>query len=214
MSIVVLFNGPAGSGKDTLAKLLVAKLNNWHRNEARKRANHREFKEALFSMALALSGLTKAEWDYLYHRERKEIPTNALGGYSPRGFLIHISESIIKPLYGAGEFGKRALKATVDNPGHYHVFSDSGFLSEAVALTDLHHVVVFRLFREGYNFDGDSRNYIDPAAAGQYDIVVHDIVLEDGQPHKAVEEVMNVVCEDYRKRMALVRTAVEGALHD
>ncbi|UPI11706.1 deoxynucleoside monophosphate kinase [Aeromonas phage yong1] len=214
MSIAILFNGPAGCGKDTLAKLLVAKLNNWHRQHPARRANHREFKEALFNMALTLSGLTQHEWDYLYHRERKELPTPLLGGYSPRGFLIHISETIIKPMYGTDAFGKRALKKTVDNPGQYHVFSDSGFLSEAVALTERHHVVVFRLFREGYTFDGDSRNYINPEAAGQYDIVVHDIVLQEGNPHPAIEEVMNAVCEDYRKRMALVRTAVEGALHD
>lgn len=211
MSKAIILNGPPGVGKDTLANLLVQALEQWDKP---KQAKHREFKSALFDIALAISGMSTSEWHYNYHRDRKEVAHPALAGKSPREFLIHISEVVVKPLYGDDFFGKRALLKTKGDPAHYHVFSDGGFLSELIPLTELHEVVVFRLFRDDCSFKGDSRNYINPIAAQEHGIVVYDLHLELGKPHIAVQEMMNAVSENYAKRMGMLRNSVEGALYE
>lgn len=147
---VIILNGPPFSGKDDAAKHLCANYPNFH---------HREFKAQLFKLTKTIWGITDTEWDFLYTRENKEIPSHMLGGMSPRQALIHTSEVVIKPNYGKEYFGVYAAK-TLD-PG-INVFSDGGFVEEIAPLIRSvgDKILVVRIHRPGHTFKGDSRSYL------------------------------------------------------
>lgn len=72
------------------------------------------------------------------------------------------------------------------------VFSDSGFQSEMEPLIEqfgIDNVVLVRLNRDGYDFSGDSRSYLEPVE-GQPFISVD---LIDGDPEAAVYEIFTFV---------------------
>lgn len=150
MKPVILLNGAPNSGKDVTAKLISEMTG----------LPHLEFKGRLFSIALAMSGLTQTEWDALYTRELKEVPTDKLFGLSPRQFLIKISEEVIKPNFGKQYFGDVLGKLAY---GTGAVVSDSGFNKEAEQVVDIcgvDNVFVVRFTRDGCSFEGDSRNFL------------------------------------------------------
>lgn len=157
MSIIVL-NGPPGSGKDTVADFLSANYG----------FNHIAFKDELYKEAARVSGLP---YDFLKFlatdRKLKELPNSnfTLSGrnVSPREFLIHVSENIIKPLKGLGYFGEK----TAERADHFDkvAISDGGFEEEFYPLVDLaadsgRPLLVVHLFKEGCSFEGDSRDYL------------------------------------------------------
>lgn len=153
---VIILNGPPLSGKDEAAKYLCSKLPDFQ---------HREFKTQLFLLTKTIWGVTEAEWDFLYTRENKEIPTHLLGGMSPRQALIHTSETVIKPNYGTEYFGVYAAKTLAF--GCCNVFSDGGFIDELSAIkrkAGEDNLLVVRIHRDGYTFSGDSRTYLPDSA--------------------------------------------------
>ena len=103
MDIIVL-NAPPSSGKDHIADLLLEAIPNSH---------HREVKEMLFSVAIKAAGVTPQLWNALYDRHYKEDPCPFLmidGKHvSPREWMIHCSENLIKPIFGEDAFGKAAV---------------------------------------------------------------------------------------------------------
>lgn len=125
-------------------------------------------------------------------RDKKEQPQKELGGLTYREFMIHISEDIMKPLYGDDVFGKRAAQVCVDALyfGHKNVvFSDGGFIDEVKALHEEGlEVIVIRLHRDGYTFVGDSRRYIYPDFCRSF-----DVTLNEGMPHQAVQEILEKI---------------------
>lgn len=192
MSInVIILNGPPGSGKDTLADILISEL------EARSpgQVHHLRFKDELYAATaehygVALDYLMKVSTD----TKLKELPQEPLGNISPREALINVSENIIKPKHGEGYFGSQ-LGQRISSIHNRHVYgwslrsdlyfviSDSGFYEELYALLNsrIDTMVYVRLNREGKSFKKDSRKYLQEGvvnAISEYCGVTDSVYLE------------------------------------
>lgn len=174
MAKIVILNGPAGCGKDTIARLLSS-----------EGFEIEQFKGPMFDIAIALSGQDDEDFMHCYNdRYMKEAPQVRLGGLSYREFMIKISEEWAKPLLGQEVFGNLA-SSRCSSKTHV-VFSDGGFLGEVSNLVfSGHDVVVVRLHRLGFGWGADSRSYIYPESCRSF-----DIELIDNFPERAVEEIM------------------------
>jgi hypothetical protein len=176
---VILLNGPPGSGKDTIGTLL-------HLAEC---GGLKSFKTQLIDIALRVSGVSWATWTSRYcNRELKETPWDKLGGLSQREYLIKISEDWVKPVHGEEYFGEAAL-ANCLGEGPF-IFTDSGFPNEVQPFIDADmDVLIFRLERDGFTFEGDSRDYL-PDIPGTR---AWHVELEDGKPEEAVETIQQLL---------------------
>ena len=167
--LVIIFNGPPNSGKDYAAKVVTATFED---------AVHLEFKKALREVAHHMASLHSTEyvqWNFqdavtecneIEYSERKadkdEIHRHAFGMRSWRQFLIWISETVMKPIFGQDIFGRAAAKLVQETDARIIAFSDGGFQVEVDELLKLEGVtvVVLQLKREGYDWGNDSRGYI------------------------------------------------------
>lgn len=153
MAKVIILNGPAGCGKDTLAIALV---------EMGFAKGTASFKNPMFNIALAALGpdVYHEFLDGYDDRARKEKPEGFLNGLSRRQFMIAISEQFIKPVLGSDYFG-RYLAENFPDGDEVFVVSDGGFASEVAPIVAAgHDVRIVRLHRDGYTFEGDSRGYL------------------------------------------------------
>lgn len=173
--MIVILNAPAGAGKDTIASLLSS-----------YGYEPKSFKDPMFNILKSLSGLSDSEFFMNYNdRDIKEAPQDIFNGLSYREVMIKISEEWVKPWLGKEFFGDVASRSC-DKCSNY-VFSDGGFIDEVEKLhNDGHEVVVLRIRREGYTFDGDSRDYVYPEFCRS-----EDIYLEEGNPDVAVMSIRN-----------------------
>lgn len=174
MTTVVLLNAPKGVGKDELADHIL-NLGLADRKDM--------FKHTLYAIAARAAGIPPEDfYDFVTlcnDRLLKEKPCKyfVLNGscISPRQWLIHISESIVKPLTRATYFGE-TLASRVKETEKLVIVSDSGFIEEIKPLVDLgHRVVVVRIHREGYTFEGDSRKYITNQQAKDLGLELYDL---------------------------------------
>lgn len=182
MTKVIVLNGPPGVGKDTIAASL-----------GRMGTRVHTFKEALLDECANLIRNDKVEefYDRADDRDLKEVFWPVINA-SPRHFLIHVSEVLIKPQYGSDYFGRVKAEDVIDDvcAGYEVVFSDGGFSDEVSALAERGlDVNVVRLHRMGFDFDGDSRDYIKDNKAWR----THDIILEDDKVHQAVLDIVREV---------------------
>lgn len=157
MKSILILNGPPNSGKDTLADYLVE-------NHGYQKLS---FKEELFNLLFKFYNIADQEsfFEKLYTREAKETKVPLLhtgrGMLSPREALIHISEDVIKPVFGKGIFGEFLAKKIL--PNTKYVVSDGGFLEEIIPVVLEVTPLGFnlcRLHREGCTFKNDSRNFL------------------------------------------------------
>lgn len=167
---VIVLNGCPGSGKDCLSDLLVGIM-----EQNGIPAAHREVKEMLFSVAIKAAGITPQLWAALYDRHYKEAPCPYLmvdGKHvSPREWMIHCSEDLIKPVFGSHAFGDAAVNALrKDYPEGEGViiYSDGGFIEEVERLSEYAYstggdFMLVRVHREGYGWGIDSRSYLNLA---------------------------------------------------
>lgn len=191
MDIIVL-NAPPSSGKDHIADLLLEAIPNSH---------HREVKEMLFSVAIKAAGVTPQLWAALYDRHYKEKPCPYLmidgKNVSPREWMIHCSEDLIKPVFGNDAFGKAAvmsLKKDFPKGKGVIVYSDGGFKEELQCLGEYASstggdLFLFRIHREGYGWGNDSRSYLNLSDNG---IVGHefDVTNPEGAPYSCASEIL------------------------
>lgn len=153
MAKVIILNGPAGCGKDTLARALV---------EMGFAKGVASFKNPMFNIAMAALGQDayREFLDGYDDRARKEKPEGFLNGLSRRQFMIAISERFIKPVFGDDYFGKY-LAGNLPDGDEVFVVSDGGFASEVAPIVAAgHDVRLVRLHRDGHTFEGDSRGYL------------------------------------------------------
>lgn len=192
MKTAVILNAPPFSGKDTIADLCVKHLG----------AVKQEFKESLYE---AVAEHFKYDLKLFKHfatsRKYKDnlsshfsLSEHSKGlGYTPREALIYVSEEVMKPLYGPDYFGECAAEKLVDG---LNVFADGGgWWDELTPVAQaVDRIIICRLYRQGYTFDGDSRQYYDanqvPEVADENNkLSICDIHLEEGNPIAALDSI-------------------------
>ena len=208
MNKIILLNGPKMSGKDVIAARLKQVIRR-SRDVNMLQAHHMMFKNRLFDIALAISGICDEIWfDRYDDRSLKELPWSRLpvnpetgDYYTQRTWLMFVSEDMIKPVLGNRFFGEAAARSVYDDQSssifklsghsHVHIFSDSGFESEVQPLFELINTEVYliQLFRDGCTFSGDSRDYLKYNDSYAANHVVHN----DGKIKDAVEEILGFV---------------------
>jgi len=151
--MILIFNGPPGSGKDEAAAFFARTFN----------FEHVSFKKQLFLETIKHYNVDEDWFMKGYNnrslKERKEIE---LGGKSRREAMIHVSEDNIKPKYGKDYFGRKVAEQ-IDGNKNYAI-SDGGFVEELKPIIDkvgIGSIVIVQLTRAGCSFSGDSRRYFN-----------------------------------------------------
>jgi len=158
MAKLILLNGPPRSGKDECAKMLYTKkLGNpsipfphWFR-----------MSQPIKDAVRATWGMTEAE--QAAFEKNKDVPQRAFGGKSYRQVQISFSEDWMKPQFGPRIFGEIAKITIRRSIADVFVCSDCGFEEEVEALFDVFDkkdILIVKLHRPGFTFEGDSRRYI------------------------------------------------------
>jgi hypothetical protein len=183
--LVIILNGPPGCGKDTIAVELGLRHDF---------VEHHEMKRPIYDVVAKELFLDPEEFEWRARdRKLKEVP-HYWYNRSPRELMISTSEDLIKPLYGDEHFGRLASACVTDSTAEVCVFSDGGFKEELWPLIDDgHKVIVLRLYRQGFGFAGDSRNYLRDRDVPH--IEMRDVHLRSGCQYSAVRDVEEVISE-------------------
>lgn len=159
---IFLFNGPPGCGKDAACKV-IQRLNS--------ETIYAYFKEWLYEESSKVLDLTFEAWSKICQDiELKDLPMfRDVDGstITPRGMLIHLAESVLKPKHGrdciAIKMAER-LQQQVKGLDHYTVVvPDLGFPEELITLQKYFpdaNIVLVHIYRPNCTYVGDSRNYI------------------------------------------------------
>lgn len=187
--MIIILNAPPGAGKDTIQRMIREHADNIQPGE---------FKAPMFDIARSMLGDDGySEFLSLYNnRDTKEKPCTVCGNLSPRDFMIWISETVMKPRFGEKVFALRAYEKYLSlDYDEVMVFSDGGFPAEVQSLVEFGATVkLFRMHRDGYDFSGDSRQFIHlPALVGSRDYEEFDVNLIDGDAMSAVREITSKV---------------------
>lgn len=188
--MILIFNGPPGSGKDAAADFFI-----------RKGFVHVSFKEELFNETIKFFDVD-AEWFMTGYMDRsiKERSEGLLEGMSRREAMIFVSEEVIKPLHGKDYFGVIASSRIED--GKDYCFSDGGFVEELLPVINnpsANQVILIQLTRNGCDFSSDSRRYFDGH-------LVEQIILEKETP------VSNIHVLPHRFPVRMYRVHNNGTL--
>lgn len=191
MNIVVLNSAPGG-GKDTIASYIVNHVTGAYKAEV---------KALLFDLAIRMSGLNRETWFALYNDRRfKEslCPYLIVAGkqVSLREYLIHISEHVMKPLFGNDFFGKQSAQrlANLFEGNETVVFSDGGFIEEVKELSELAyatngHFFLVRIHRGDDDWRNDSRGWLH-LSENNIRGVSFDVTNEEGKMEECAEEII------------------------
>ena len=174
--MIILFNGPPGSGKDHAA--------DYYKQYGFK---HLSFKYQLFKETIKYFNVDKTWFMERYEdRSLKEVPTWKLGNMSCREAMIYVSEEKIKPRHGLDHFGK--LVAAEIDPNVDYCISDGGFIDELIPVIKKvgnNNFTLVQLTRDGHDFSTDSRRYFDGNLIENY-VLGYNTEIENKYvlPHK------------------------------
>jgi hypothetical protein len=110
---------------------------------------------------LPIKFLVSKDFDY-YPSPTKVVDEN--GVMTLRQFYIHVSENFMKPMFGQFIFGDLAVENINNTSKSIVTVSDSGFANEAMPIINAfgaENVYLVRVYRDGKEFKGDSRGYIE-----------------------------------------------------
>ena len=171
--VVIMFNGPPRSGKDSACEIIMEHFPEVH---------YAYFKEVLYKECAKILGLDFNFWaSVCQNGDLKDKPmlTMVAGEngavMTPRDILIYLAEKVLKPKYGQ-DFIARGTADTIieliqlqreqSNEAAVIVVPDLGFDYEIDTVRKKipdAHVISVAVYRPGFTFEGDSRNYVkDP----------------------------------------------------
>ena len=167
---IILLNGPPGAGKDTAAHIINEKLHGMSYQYKMalplKESCHKLL--GLQGTLEELEPLKSTMIKFLVQDSYQHWPimklVNDHGEMTLRQFYIHMSENVIKPMFGEDYFGRLAVENLRQCHHTIATVSDSGFADEAAPVIDYFgkdRICLVKLFRPGTNFGGDSRSYVN-----------------------------------------------------
>lgn len=165
--VIIMFNAPPQSGKDSCADIIVDTIPN---------VTKVNFKDSLYKLTAEILKLDLNFWTTVcQNNQMKDKPMMdvTIGGFThanmtPRDILILVAEKVIKPQHGKNKFALDALdsiKQIMDSDPEKNIFvmPDCGFDYEATTIQagfPYGAVKVVRIEREGHTFEKDSRNWV------------------------------------------------------
>jgi hypothetical protein len=196
MTLYVLINGPKRSGKTSLANAIV-ECNEEFVDNALVVGFSYHLKHLVHTIYLGESGMFK---NLDYFDDVKEEPQEVLDGMSWREAYIHYSERVIKPLHGDYWFARQLVHKIKQRGINLVLVPDSGFRKEAeyvVREAGANNVLLLRMHRDGHDFAGDSRGYIDLSDLGVRCVSIQNVEGDMEHMHAAV---ITMVKEWYEER--------------
>ncbi len=208
MPKVIVFNAPPRAGKDLACEFLMKEINGDISSSVT--AHHLSFKAKLVEMTALIFGMTVDEflvdydepWLDYWHKD-KLLDRLTIGGkpHSQRSALIYVSEKVAKPMFGEAVWGHALVNAIsqVDDSSIVLV-SDSGFNQELRPIIDLvggENVMVIVVYRDGCNFDNDSRDYLD---MGMHQEVPMWGITNNGTIDQYLDAINDIVGDFYNER--------------
>lgn len=151
--MIVIFNGPPGSGKDEAAAFYKENFG----------FGNLSFKYQLFKETIKHFEIDE-QWFMEGYNDRttKEKQEVALNDMSRREAMIYVSEDILKPKHGLDYFGRTVAEEIED--GNHYAIADGGFVEELQPLVErvgAENIVIVQLTREGHDYSTDSRRYFN-----------------------------------------------------
>lgn len=148
--IYIILNGPSETGKSTvIARGLVKRLQSFP-----KLIVHQD------SFAAPMKNFIASTLGIKYADLKKNTMMGIISGFTPREFLIDLSENYIKNRYGDDAFARwlehRCLR--IEPSPDFVICDDGGFQWEYDILRS--HGRIVRCIRDGKTFAGDSRGFI------------------------------------------------------
>ena len=204
---LILFNGPRHSGKDAASLHVASAWNAYH------------FKFSAPIKAAIKAAFDLSDEEVLYLETIKTTPTPILLGKSYVEVQISFSENWAKLFFGQDVFGqiteRKLTYVANETDTQLFVCSDSGFAVEAWPIINTifgkENTLLVRISREGKDFAGDSRSYIDlpgvdaiqvknngtlPAYYGAIDDLINFWLRFKSNNHRTTKETAAVVEKD------------------
>lgn len=157
---ILLLNGPPRSGKDTVAQMI--------KDHSSSHVHLEKFAHPIKTAVPLAYSIPLDHWrQHVDTTSNKDLPCTELFGKTPREVQIAFSEEFLKPLHDQSIFGELLARRIERINFEWFtsvVVSDSGFEEEARVIIDKYgaeNVQLWRIMREGCDFKGDSRGYID-----------------------------------------------------
>lgn len=154
LPIVVGFNGPPQSGKDTVGFAL------------REALHTQEISAVAIALAkpmrvacMRLLGLDSVD-DGLY-AAHKAIPQKLFKGETLRQAMIRYSEEFVKPNYGQDFWARALWELELHKHFRVTIITDIGFSAEADFLKSNSRFLLVQLHRGDLDFSNDSRSYLN-----------------------------------------------------
>lgn len=180
---LVLLNGPAGCGKDTVGHIIRQHFNSLRKPEMFGYETGDPCE--CISPADYLKDLTHEMFglacDTYKYEKVKNFPhpdfmMKKHCMLSPRKAYIHVSERVMKPLFGEDVFSKRLVSRIERQFKNVPLIVNTslGFVDEVrflVKTYGVENILLIRIKRPGCTFDGDSRQYVYTVA----DVKQHEI---------------------------------------
>lgn len=195
---VILFNGAPNSGKDASASILkdlfgFGAIHAFKDELYKATAKHYDVDLDQFVTMARDRILKETKSRILVENRGKSLLARIVSfvmnlfsnqGISPRQALIHVSEDLIKPVYGNDFFGKQLANTINLSKEEYFFIPDSGFIDELRPLVEAgHEVYVVRIHRDGCTFQNDSRSYMTDELLAEFGLKGIDLynngTLED-----------------------------------
>lgn len=181
---VIAFNGPPGSGKDTLANIAIDILGD---------AVNIQIKEPLLKLAQVIYRLSDEDMHSFEVYEDKDSPSERFQGLSYRQALIELG-TLIKSRYGDNFFISNAVDKIDEADAKYFIISDMGYDEEAEYLARYYDYDLIRLSRDSkYSFARDNRDYIFPKMLGLDNVREHDLENYTNDTTEAISYVLDIL---------------------
>ena len=198
--VVIMFNGPPRSGKDSACEIIMKHFPEVH---------YAYFKDILYEETAKILGLNYSFWARVCQNNNlKDLPMLDLtpgkssGLMTPRDILIYLAEKVLKPKYGQDFIARGTADTIVEliqlqreqsNEAAVIVVPDLGFDYEIDTVRKMipdAHVVSVAVYRPGFTFEGDSRNYVKDPGFG-----LHNTGSYEDLENKVLRLFRNIVMD-------------------